>query len=74
MPARDGTGPQGKGPGTGFGRGQGRRGTGARAGLGGTNECKCPKCGHKEPHRRGTPCSQSKCPKCSTPMRGAFCK
>jgi hypothetical protein len=69
MPARDGTGPIGKGPGTGAARGRGRR-----QGLGGSAECECPKCGHKVPHTRGIPCSQTKCPKCQTPMRGAFCK
>jgi hypothetical protein len=72
MPLKDGTGPLGQGPGT--GRGRGRGGRAGRQGLGGTNECECPKCGHKEPHTRGVPCSQTKCPKCNTPMRGAFCK
>ncbi len=74
MPARDGTGPLGQGPrtGRGFGRGGGM-GQGRR-GAGGTTECECPKCGYKEPHVRGVPCTEKKCPKCETPMRGAFCK
>ncbi|MBN2100392.1 DUF5320 family protein [Candidatus Dojkabacteria bacterium] len=82
MPLRDGTGPTGQGPvaGRGAGRGTGRgagRGIGlgaGRRGLGGSTECECPSCGHKQPHARGIPCSQVKCPKCGTPMRGAFCK
>jgi hypothetical protein len=76
MPARDGTGPTGQGPvagGRGLGRGQGRgRGQGL-GGRGGTVECVCPKCENKVPHTRGVPCSQIKCSKCGTPMRGAFC-
>jgi hypothetical protein len=71
MPNFDGTGPRGQGPMTGgragLGRDQGR-------GLGGTEECVCPKCGEKTPHARGIPCSQVKCPKCGTPMRGVFCR
>ena len=71
MPNLDGTGPRGQGPMTGrrggLGRGQGQ-------GLGGTNECVCPSCGEKTPHARGIPCSQVKCPKCGTLMRGEFCK
>lgn len=54
----------------GFGRGLGR---GSR-GRGGSSECECPKCGHKIPHTRGVPCSTVNCPKCNTPMRGAFCR
>ncbi|MBN1374251.1 DUF5320 family protein [Candidatus Dojkabacteria bacterium] len=87
MPNLDGTGPMGQGPVTGAGRGVGRgagrgagrgRGlgrakTGVGRGLGGTKECTCPKCGYKEPHVRGTPCTQKKCPKCGTAMRGIFC-
>ena len=81
MPNRDGTGPFGNGP---VGRGLGRRGAGrgvnrgnAATGpkhLGGSAECVCPKCGHTIPHTRGIPCTQIKCPKCGTPMRGERCK
>ena len=76
MPNMNGTGPLGQGPRVGAGRGRGRRGIrGAkRLGLGGTTECVCPKCGYKEPHTRGIPCSEAKCPNCKTPMRGAFCR
>jgi len=70
MPNFDGTGPRGQGPLTGrkngLGRGQGQ-------GLGGTSECVCPSCGERIPHAKGTPCSQTKCPKCDTMMRGDFC-
>lgn len=71
MPNFDGTGPRGQGSMSGrrnpMGRGQGQ-------GFGGTTECVCPSCGEKAPHQRGVPCSQIKCPKCGTPMRGEFCK
>lgn len=39
----------------------------------GSSVCKCPRCGHSEPHRRGIPCFDLKCPKCGTPMRGENC-
>jgi len=68
MPRFDGTGPQGQGPKT------GRRGqTSTNRPLGSEN-CVCPQCNQEVPHRRGTPCSETKCPKCGTPMRGIFCK
>lgn len=77
MPRFDGTGPLGKGPMTGRGRGTGvRQGRGRANGgksLGGSSECTCPKCGYKEPHNRGIPCTERTCPKCETPMKGAFC-
>lgn len=82
MPARDGTGPLGTGPIAGRGRGLGRgaagrgRGLGqggARRGAGGVNTCVCPKCGNTEPHKRGVPCTEVKCAKCGTSMRGDFC-
>ena len=89
MPNLDGTGPLGTGPVAGRGRGLGALGAGRgravgvgqkttfmsspQQGLGGSKECTCPKCGHKEPHVRGIPCSEKKCPKCGTLMKGVFC-
>lgn len=72
MPARDGTGPRTVGRGMGLGRGRGVR-QGIR-GLGGVSECVCPKCGHKQTHNRGIPCTQVACPKCGTMMTGDFCR
>ena len=70
MPNRDGTGPAGAG--RGFGRGAGRgfgggRGFG-RGPSGSHNLCRCPKCGHTQPHIRGMPCSQVKCEVCGAYM------
>jgi len=64
MPNLDGTGPMGKGPRT-------RRRMQNRP-LG-SNICACPKCGYEKSRQQGTPCSQSNCPKCQTPMKGANC-
>lgn len=45
----------------------GRMGRGM--GFGGPpSSCVCPKCKHKEPKTRGTPCFNLKCPKCGTQM------
>jgi len=41
-----------------------------RVGDGGTDVCVCPNCGYEEPHEKGVPCNQKKCPKCGTPMVG----
>jgi hypothetical protein len=77
MSRLDGTGPLGQGPMTGRGRGKdmgnhnGNSIVGNR--QGGNKECTCPKCSHKEPHTRGIPCSEKKCPKCGLPMKGIFC-
>ena len=73
MANRDGRGPLGQGPMSGRGRGRGKgRKIGGR-GLGGSRECICPKCKYKELHSRGIPCTEIKCPKCGTLMKGAFC-
>jgi hypothetical protein len=71
MPNFDRTGPRGQGPLTGRQAGIGRT---SGKGLGGSDECVCPKCGERMPHTRGIPCTETKCPKCGTPMRGYFCR
>ncbi|OGM09104.1 hypothetical protein A2159_00575, partial [Candidatus Woesebacteria bacterium RBG_13_34_9] len=63
MPNIDGRGPLGR-------PARGKRGQG----LGDSTDCVCPKCGEKAPHQRGVPCFNTKCPKCSTPMAGVFCR
>jgi len=57
---------QGRGGGRGQGQGPGRMGGPKAAGPDG--QCVCPKCGHKEPHQVGQPCSSVKCPKCGVAM------
>ena len=37
-------------------------------GAGPGGNCVCLKCGHKAPHKRGTPCAETKCPKCGASM------
>ncbi len=61
------------GRGEGGGRGRGGRGSGSgRMGgpqaAGPAGHCSCPACGHQEPHRRGIPCAEFKCPKCGTAL------
>jgi len=61
----------GMGPGGGQGQGrvgQGRGRMGGPLAGGAVGTCLCPKCGHREPHERGVPCVQKKCPKCGTAM------
>lgn len=52
--------------GAGRGRGQGR------GRFGPVDECVCPNCGHREPHKLGVPCYSCRCPKCDTPMTGVM--
>ena len=62
--------------GRGIGRGgQGRGQGGRRAGRGGgplaagpDGYCVCSQCGRKEPHQRGVPCFERKCPNCGAVM------
>lgn len=63
----------GRGSGRGMGMDSGRGAGGGRGrnqgtgqGQGGT--CVCPKCGFSVAHKRGVPCYQTKCPKCSAVM------
>ncbi|MFP4170838.1 MAG: hypothetical protein ACLFUV_07445 [Methanomassiliicoccales archaeon] len=48
--------------------GGGGRGRGGGYAMGPGGDCVCPSCGHREPHQRGVPCFQMKCPKCGNPM------
>jgi hypothetical protein len=64
--------------GGGQGEGASSRGVGARGspwgrGLGGSTVCRCPKCGHTEPHRSGVPCTSFSCPECGARLRGGRC-
>lgn len=61
----------GMGQGGGKGQGQGGQGRGRLGGPlagGAAGTCLCPKCGNREPHERGVPCLQKKCPKCGAAM------
>jgi len=51
-------------------RGEGIGVGGERQGDGGADYCICPNCGYKETHTKGIPCSEKKCPKCGTPLKG----
>lgn len=57
---------RGNGGGQGMGGGRGRKGGPLAGGAVGT--CRCPNCGHTQPHERGVPCTQVQCPKCKTSM------
>lgn len=36
--------------------------------MGPTGNCICPKCEFKQPHKRGVPCQEERCPKCNGKM------
>ncbi len=57
---------RGNGGGQGMGGGRGRKGRPIAGGAVGA--CRCPNCGHTQPHERGVPCTQVQCPKCKTSM------
>ena len=57
--------------GGGFGRG-GRRGLGGGFAHGPGGDCICPNCNYREPHHRGIPCFNKKCPRCGAPMTRPF--
>ncbi|PIS30745.1 MAG: hypothetical protein COT43_01310 [Candidatus Marinimicrobia bacterium CG08_land_8_20_14_0_20_45_22] len=59
--------------GQGANRGQGRRGQGfgrvsVLEAADPSDYCVCPVCGRREPHRRGIPCFEQKCPNCGSAM------
>jgi hypothetical protein len=56
----------GQGMGLGRGQGAGRMGGARAAGIGGF--CVCAKCGYREPHERGVPCTQKQCPQCGSTL------
>jgi len=65
--------PRGSGIGTqvrGSGRGQ-RRGIRSGSGQGPGGQCRCPNCGHTQPHQLSVPCYNENCPKCGAPMTRA---
>lgn len=39
-----------------------------------TDQCVCPKCGYKTVHVKGNPCTETRCPKCGSYMKGDYCK
>jgi uncharacterized protein len=43
---------------------------GAGLGAGPPKVCKCPNCGYESPKTQAVPCSNTKCPKCETPLCG----
>jgi hypothetical protein len=48
--------------------GQGRGRVGDESNPGPSGSCICVGCGHEEPHDRGIPCVERKCPRCGKQM------
>jgi uncharacterized protein len=48
-----------------LGQGRGRERMGSSFAAGPVGDCICPKCGYKQKHQRGIPCTNMKCPKCN---------
>lgn len=44
---------------------------GTGLGVGAPTICKCPNCGYESSKKKSVPCSNTKCPKCETPLCGA---
>lgn len=55
------------GNGRGLGKGGGR-GKNDGGGFGVNGDCVCPKCGTKQAHSQGIPCTSQNCPKCGNKM------
>lgn len=55
---------------TGQAPGEGKGVGGPDQGIGGTDTCVCPECGHKTEHIRGQPCADMTCPECDTRLIG----
>jgi len=64
----NGTKRSGRVPGSGQGQGGGRGRNGGPIAGGAVGNCLCPQCNHRQPHERGVPCMQIKCPQCGTAM------
>ncbi len=39
-----------------------------------TKQCECPNCGNIQSEKRAKPCTEVKCEKCGSMMRGEYCK
>jgi len=69
--AMKGKGSCGTARGGGMGQGMAGPGRGRMGGpkaAGSIGVCGCPQCDYTEPHERGVPCAQKKCPKCGSMM------
>ena len=55
-------------------RGDGQGTGGERQNDGGADSCTCPDCGATASHKKGTPCTETECPKCGKMMVGKATK